>query len=171
MHELCKEAKTYLEVGLYCGATFVSSYNPKLRAIGIENYSQDFSVSTVKQELEFNLETFKGLAESVVIYWDDCFKVDREFLSKDIDIFYFDGTHDFDSQRKAFPYFIDNLSDTALIIIDDISWDVVKAGTEAGLKDIEDKVTIEKTWELRGQRPNDDPQWHNGINLYLIKKK
>ncbi len=170
-HELTKEIDTYLEVGLYCGATFISAYNPNVRAIGVENYSQDFSVSTVKQELEFNLETFKGIAKSVVLYWQDCFKVDMGMLSKNIDMLYWDGEHSFENQRKAMSHYLDNLSDTALIIIDDTSWSTVRAGIDAGLEDIKDKVTIVKEWRLRGEMPNDDMRWHNGVDLYLIKKK
>lgn len=89
MANLCENASIYLEVGLYCGATFCSSFNKGLTAIGIENYSQDFSVSTVKDELTENLSKFSDNAKEAKVYYEDCYKMDLSALPKNIDILYF----------------------------------------------------------------------------------
>lgn len=172
-NSLCNIEGTYLEVGLFCGATFVSSFNKNLISIGIENHAQDFSegFEKVKKELADNLEKFSHRSKEVKVFYEDCFAIDKDKLPNNIDVFFFDGFHSFETQRDALPYFLDNMSNKFAFLVDDFSWGYVKDGTDAGLALLSDKIEIEKCWVLRGYNLENDPIWHNSVAIYLINKK
>lgn len=173
-HALCDtgEPLTYLEVGLFCGATFCASFNKNTTSIGIENHSQDFSAGfdVVAQELKDNVENLKELGKEVKVIYEDCFEMDTSVLPNDIDIYFFDGFHSEETQRKALPYFLDKMANKFIWVVDDYSWDYVKEGTDNGLKEVEDKIEIEKQWVL-GEGCNNHPIWHNSVLVLLINKK
>lgn len=173
-HAICDtgEPIKYLEIGLFCGATFCSTFNENATCIGIENHSQDFSAGfdLVKQELKENVEKFKDKAKEVAVIYEDCFDMDKSLIPDDIDIYFFDGFHSEPSQRKALPEFLDKMADRFVWIVDDYSWNYVKEGTENGLLELKDKIEIEKSWVL-GEGGHNHPIWHNGLIIYLINKK
>lgn len=168
---LCNIEGTYLEVGLYCGGTFVSSFNHNLISIGIEDYSQDFSVNTVKEELQINVVTHGDKAKSVQVIDVNCFSLDKSVLPENIDIFFYDGNHAEEFQANALPHFIDKLANKFIYICDDFNWKEPFEGTNRALESLKDKVEIEYVQVLRGYYLQDDPIWHNGVAIYLINKK
>src|SRR3990167_3448311 len=171
---LCDTAEsiTYLEVGLFAGASFCSSFNKNCTSIGIEDHSQDFSAGfdQVKKELKENVDKFSDKAKEVHVHYVDCFKMDKSVLPK-IDILYYDGEHSFENTAKSLPAFIDVVADKAIVIYDDVSWTPVWQGIDKALSDLKDKIKVEKVWVLRGYYPENDSIWWNGINIYLINKK
>lgn len=170
-HELTNlERCTYLEVGLYCGATFVSSFNKGCFSIGIENFSQPFGVESVEWELKENVHRFLSNSEGVSLHNADCFLFDINQLPL-IDIYFFDGEHSEESQAKALPYYLNALNDTFIFIVDDYNWESVRKGTEKGLAELSDKIEIVKDWKIRGLDAQDDEIWHNGVYVALINKK
>lgn len=162
---------TYLEAGLYCGATFCSSFNENTVSIGIEDFSQDFSVSTVKEELASNCIRFALRSKEHHVIPEDCFAMDKGKLPDNIDIFFYDGNHSEEYQAKALPHFFDKMADRFIFIVDDFNWPEVFNGTSKGLNQLADKIIVERVWALRGYNLQDDPAWHNGLCIYLIKKK
>jgi hypothetical protein len=170
---LCNIEGTYLEIGLFCGATFVSSFNPKLKAIGIEDHSQDFSegFELIKKELKDNVDKFARKAKDVHVHYADCFKIDKSLLPDNIDIMFWDGEHTLENQSKALPHFLDKLADRFIAVTDDYNWTDVENGTNSGLELLRDKIEIEGCWVLRGYHLNNDSVWHNGVHILLAKKK
>ena len=164
---------TYLEIGLFCGASFCASFNRNCTSIGIEDHSQDFSAGfeQVKQELKDNFYKFNGIAKEAQIHYTDCFAMDKSVLPNDIDIYFFDGFHSEETQRNALPHFFDKMAKKFIWIVDDINWSYVKSGTDLAINDLKDKMEIEQSWVLKGQYENNDPIWHNGIVIFLINKK
>ena len=170
-NNICNIEGTYLEVGLWMGGTFVASFNKGLTSIGIENYAQDFGVVGVKDILEANIDKHQGNAKEIQLHFTDCFTIDKSLLPKDIDIFCYDGEHSRENQAKALPYFFDNLAHRFIYLCDDFNWERVSMGTNQALGGLSDKIEIEYCRILRGYHLNDDPVWHNGLAVYLIKKK
>lgn len=162
---------TYLEAGLYCGATFCSSFNENTVSIGIEDFSQDFGVPTVKDELAENFKRFNPKAKDAHVFDINFFEANKLIYPFPIDIFFYDGNHSEEFQAKALPHFFDNMADRFIYAVDDFNWPDVFNGTNKGLNELADKITVERVWTLRGYNLQDDPVWHNGIALYLIKKK
>ena len=169
-NNLCNTSGTYLEVGLWMGGTFVSSFNKDMVSIGIEDYSQDFGVVGVKEHLERNVVAFSERAKEIYIHNEDCFKIDLKLLPDNIDIFFYDGNHGEESQAKALPYFINKMADKFIYIVDDFNWEQVSKGTNIGLRSLVNEVNIERTWALRGYALTEDEVWHNGVAIYLINK-
>lgn len=172
-NNLCDIEGTYLEIGLFCGASFIASFNKNCISIGVEDHSQDFSegFEQVKKELKENIETFKGNAKEVNVHYDDCFTMDKSILPDNIDIYFFDGFHSEETQTKALPYFLDKMADKFIWVVDDYNWTYVESGTKLGLEELKDKIEIEKAWILRGQNLLNDSIWHNGLIVLLINKK
>lgn len=170
---LCNINGTYLEIGLFCGATFVSSFNEKLTTIGIENHSQDFSegFEKVKDELKNNISIHADRAKEIYVHYEDCFAIDKALLPDDIDIYFFDGFHSFETQSKALPHFIDKMAKKFIWVVDDFNWQYVADGTNAALEQLKDEIEIERVWLLRGYHLQNDPIYHNGLCIYLINKK
>lgn len=160
----------YLEVGLYCGATFCSSFNKDTVSIGVEDFSQGFGVNSVQEELEKNVKNNWSVAKDVHLFNVDCFngKLNYQFQ---FDIYFYDGEHSEESQAKALPHFIDSMADRFLFIVDDTNWESVKQGTTKGFEQLEDKINLEMCWVLKGEKQQDDPVWHNGMAIFLISKK
>lgn len=164
----------YLEVGTYCGATFVSAFNNNpIHAIGIDNFSQTWNPGRdIKTDLLANKDRFvTPLTKSVRFFEGDCFN--PELLSQigsGVDIFYFDGDHTREAQARALPHFLDLLSDTFLFIVDDYNWPDVQSGTEDGLNTVAAKITVLRSRYLTGEKGQDDEIWHNGLAIFLCEK-
>lgn len=172
---LCNTAEpiTYLEVGLFCGASFCASFNKNCTSIGVEDHSQDFSAGfdLVKKELKENVEKFKGNAKEAQVIYADCFAMDKSLLPDNIDVYFYDGWHSEEHQRKALPYFLDKMANKFIWVVDDFNWDYVKSGTDLALADLKDKIQVGRVWLLRGYHLQNDPIYHNGLAIYLINKK
>lgn len=161
----------YLEIGLYCGATFCSSFNKDTVSIGIEDFSQDFGVNSVKSELENNFNINKNKAKDAHIFNSDCFDIDVLKYPFGINVFCYDGEHSEENQARALPHFIDNMANTFLYIVDDTNWDQVIKGTMKGIMSLSDKIEVVDDWNLVGNSISDDTIWHNGVRIFLINKK
>lgn len=172
-NNLCNINGTYLEIGLFCGASFTSSFNPECVSIGVEDHSQDFSAGfdEVKKQLKENVEKFKDRAKDVQVHYEDCFSMDKSILPDNIDIYCYDAEHSTASTAKALPYLFDKLADKFCLIVDDINWQIVSDGVNISLEELRDKIEIEKVWTLRGYNLQNDPIFHNGVAIYLINKK
>ncbi len=172
-NNLCDIDGTYLEVGLFCGASFCASFNKHCTSIGVEDHSQDFSAGfeQVKQELKDNFNKFQDIAREAHIHYADCFAMDKSVLPNDIDIYCYDGFHTEEHQAKALPYFFDKMAKRFIWVVDDFNWQIVADGTNRGIEELKDKMDIEKVWVLRGYNLQNDPIWHNAIAIYLINKK
>lgn len=170
---LPKENPVYLEAGLFAGASFCAAINnnPTLTAIGIENWSQPFGQDNVEGLFSAAYEKNLG-GRHVIIIHDDCFSPSAKkeiAMELPIDFYYFDAEHSFQSQAKALPHFIDCTADLFLFMVDDFSWEQVRAGTKAGFETLAGKISIEKEWVLSDGRP-DGPTWHNDVALYVVSK-
>ena len=160
---------TYLECGLYCGGTFVSAFNNNpIHAIGVEDFSQDFGVASVKQELAANVDAKRKTADSVEWIDADFFTVGRQLVKTPVDIYFYDGNHALEFQRRALPEALPLLNDSFIHIVDDYNWQSVNEGTAQGLK--KSGVTIKRVWRFCGQQMQDDPVWHNGVCVMVLSK-
>jgi hypothetical protein len=169
-NNLCSGVRKYLEVGVWLGGTATASVfnNNNVEATFIDNFSQDFSHKGVLETLQSNLEMVRPESGPFTLFNEDCWKFDVSKLSG-IDLFFFDGRHDFEDQRKALPYFLECMSNEFIFIVDDSTWVPVREGTKAGLDDLKGKITIKKQWLLHPPH-GDHPVWHNGVDIYLCEK-
>jgi hypothetical protein len=164
----------YLEVGVYCGGTFIAAFNKNLctAAVGIDNFAQDFSRQGVREELAANLQKWRDTGNYVHFIEGDCFELAEkpEEIGSRYDVFCYDGHHDFEPTSNALPAFFDLLADRFIFIVDDFHWPQVSAGVKTGFETLEGKVKIVQEWKLSGKRKQDDKIWWNGVFIALCEK-
>lgn len=174
---LCRgsgESLSYLEIGTFCGATFVSAFNNNpIHAVGIDNFTQPFHQTNVREQLADNLRRWSHTAKSVQFFDCDAFALTgNEVFPSPVDIYYYDGEHSYESQVKALPTFLPMMADRFIYIVDDFHWDDVVRGTRDALKQLSSQghTKIESEWTLDGERSHEDPIWWNGVAIFLISK-
>ena len=172
-NNLCNIDGVYAEVGLWCGGTFCSAFNKNLIAVGIEDFSQPFHRERVEQELMRNIVDNEQRAKRVNLLRMDFFNDStmEAFPYTDVKIFFYDAEHSKQSQAKALPRFIDKLADEFIYIVDDYNWSDVHEGAHDGIAELSDRIEVLHSWDLSGERLQDDSIWHNGVAIFLIKKK
>ena len=99
----------------------------------------------------------------------DCWTITQDELPK-IDLYFFDGAHDYESQKKGITYFAPFLADEAIIIVDDAMWPEPNKGTIHGL--MESKLNVEYLVTLDSGVRSDCSErgFWNGLMVILIKK-
>lgn len=157
----------YLEIGTWLGSTFVSAlYKNNLKsAIAIDNFSQFQGTLT---------EFMTNCAKSEIIDFKfinaDCFNLSGQEKSsiKDVNVYFYDGDHTHEDQRKALSYYIDTLQDVFIFIVDDWNHEPARTGTRAGL--VETNIKVHKEWELPADFNGDRLNWWNGLYVAVCEK-
>jgi hypothetical protein len=156
----------YLEVGVWAGSTFCAALQGnRLNAFAIDNWSEFGGPS---EAFFANLERFRG-ENSVAVFEQDAFTVDLGSIDRVIDVYFYDGCHDEEDQRRALAYFYPVLADTFVFIVDDWRWEHIRAGTEAGIE----QMNLEKLlWIEKGADEIDarDRYW-NGMLFSVLRKR
>lgn len=168
-----KSDPVYTECGLFGGASFCAAINncPTLTAFGIEDYSQPFGDDSIKEHLEANLEVYRSGAKRVEVIDADFFKMDLSVIDKKVDIFFYDGCHDYEFQAKALPTMIEKMADLSLFLVDDAQWLTCREGSRDGFLALVDKVKCSHSWSLvDAGYPDVTTQWNNGLDIFLIEK-
>jgi hypothetical protein len=156
----------YLEVGVWSGSTFCAALEGnRLHAFAIDNWSEFGGPS---EAFLVNLEKFRG-ESSVTIFEQDAFSVDLARIGRTIDVYFYDGGHDEDDHRRALTYFYPVLGDTFVFIVDDWRWEHIRAGTEAGIAQME----LEKLlWIEKGLGEQDAAsRYWNGMLFSVLRKR
>ncbi|MFI5220481.1 MAG: class I SAM-dependent methyltransferase [Bacteroidia bacterium] len=174
MNNLGAISTNYLEIGIHKGSTFIATwYKNKLeRATGIDNYSQ-FDEDKLSKKLFWTAMDIARYADSktaLTIIDKDCFVINEENidLGSPIDMYMYDGSHDYYSQKKAIAYYDKALADEFILVIDDYNWVDVRRGKEDGIKEAGYKILFEQ--HLTTHIESDENGWWNGIYVALLKK-
>lgn len=163
----------YLEIGTWKGSSFISAfYGNDINPIVIDNWEE---FNGPKNEFISNVNKFCPDRKFNFIE-KDCFKVtDDEIKSvyDSIDIYLFDGAHDYESQRKAITYYKHLFSKYVIIIIDDFRsdtpvWANVKKGTYDGIE--ESGLIIHHSVEIiTHQESSGRSEYWNGFGLFICE--
>jgi predicted O-methyltransferase YrrM len=176
LNSLAKGVNTYLEVGAAMGATFCAAIkgNP-IHAIAVDNWKEQIQPArndlnqlprnSVQTFIE-NVKKHKGLAE-VDILNGDLFKADVSQFSNNIEMFFYDGPHDFESTKRAVEHYYPVLANECIIVFDDANWQSVVEGAQAGINSVGAQVTFEKMMLNSLENPN---EWWNGLYIVVIRK-
>ena len=172
LNGICKEANSYLEVGSYLGATSVAALDGnKLKAYFVDQWDQPIQTArddlgdlpeNSKDTFISNVKKYKG-NNTINIFDSDLFNVDRSEL-EDIEVFFYDGPHDFETTSRAVQYYAKTLAKDAILIFDDANFDGVVHGANDGL----DKAGLYPRYKriiLTDKLENVNEMW-NG--LYII---
>ncbi len=172
--ELANLSSKYLEVGSYLGstgaavlrssnieeATFVDHWKDQ-----VQPANGDSLPANNKQKFIENIKKFKN-DRPLNVFDCDMLSADKSDI-KDIDFFFYDGAHDFDSTSDAIRYYASCLSSESIIVIDDANWDGVVDGAEDGINKAGLEILFKKIW-LNNQESKEE--WWNGFFIAVVKK-
>lgn len=165
LNNLGSGSRMYAEVGVHLGSTFISAmYRNLLFGCAFDNFSE-FNTDNPKQQFLDNCNRLLQGANGHrrwVLTTEDFFSINVKFLPIEIDLYLYDGAHDYESQKKAFTHFYGSLTDESIVCIDDYDWPDVSKGTQDGIKEVGFEILFEET--LSGK------EFHNGFYVALLKK-
>jgi len=158
----------YCEVGTWAGATACAAINNKnVEAVFFEDFSQPFDDATIREQLLRNLGMTPTLGSYKLIE-ENFFNYDLGNLPK-FDVYYYDGEHSRESQKRGIIHAFPQLADNFILIVDDFDWQTAMDGTTDALDELVDKVELVESWQLT-DRVQDGPRYHNGMLIGLFKK-
>lgn len=175
------EAK-FLEIGCYKGSSTCSAlYKNKAEIVCIDNWHDFFlnelhnGISSTPPINDFlnNIAMYKG-ENKLVFYNEDCFTIDVNKLGK-FNIYMYDGDHTYESQYNALKYYIDNMNDVFIYVVDDWNDEPVRRGTFDAIRDLK----LENMWNYEIRLTNNnkhtppdiaDATWWNGMYICILRK-
>jgi len=156
----------HLHIGLNAGVSFVGAMygNKPLSVFGIDNYCQ----KNENRYDEFIENCANNNVTDFVMFYEDCFNLKPESKSqiKDINVYFYDAEHEEIDNYNAFMYYLDNLADVSIVVVDDIHYAPVLPGINRAIS--ENKFIVHKQWELREPK---DGTWYNNLLVLVIEKK
>lgn len=166
LNNLCSNPGViYLEVGTHLGSTFIPAlYGNQAFATCIDNWSMD---GHTKVDFQANLDRFLPERE-VSIIESDAFQVYLPLINQPVDVYFYDGAHDRNSQYMAFSYFNSVLADRFVVLIDDVRWPEPREETQRAIKDLKYKILWERT--LPARNTHDPDAWWDGLYVALLEK-
>jgi predicted O-methyltransferase YrrM len=158
LNNLASQAKTYLEVGVFKGSTFLASnHKNNLEAYAVDNFSmnpasaQEFMVNT--KHLDFTL------------FFQNAWEVRLENLKNPIELYFYDGDHSFEAQYKAIEYYLPAMADEFVYVCDDWNMKKIPNATFTAAKNL--KLKVVENHDLFCVQKG---QWWNGIGICRFKK-
>ena len=154
--------------------TELSLYNNKINAVGIDNWSQNWGPDSAKMEFFYRLNEVQEENE-VKIIQSDCWSVDLKeitnFLNGEkINVYFFDGPHDYKDQYDALKYYIDILSDEFILFVDDYS-SIKSPLVVKGTQDSIVELGLTKIFDIELPAGVDGNAYHEGLYAAALRKK
>jgi len=172
----CLDAnECYVEIGTFVGKSIISAMiNNKLRkTFACDNFSQ-FQDMSSEAILMSNLEKY-NLRDKIIFFDTDFRKIlTNEIINIPIGLYFYDGTHDFESQYWAIKLVENLLAQEALVIVDDWRYapDSNSYAKEATIKAIEESIfQYDLLYELPARYNGDHGMWWNGIGVFAFYRK
>lgn len=154
----------YLEIGVYRGLTFTSALyqNDFKCAYAIDNWTQfEGERSQFEAAIQFLTEEQR---KKIKIIEEDSWKVNLDiFKPNEIDVYFYDGGHEPESQYKAFSYYNPVFSNEFVAMVDDYSEKPIQDATQKAFTDL--GYTVLKEWVLEKYSG-----WWNGLYVAVIRK-
>lgn len=159
--------------GSHVGGSFCSMVykNENIKtAIAIDSWvSDETEGKTYFLDFMKNARKFSPPNTKQYIEKSDSFSLNLEMIPKDIDLYYFDASHDFYSQKNGLIYYLPNLADTFIFCVDDYMLDEVRRGTQEGIAESNCEVLYEN--EFVTDHEYDNETFWRGWYAALLKKK
>lgn len=164
----------YLEVGTYLGKSLISAMlgNPPRHVFACDNFSEGVK-SNSYEGLKRNLKTY-NLLEGVTFFEADFRGVlNKEKIPVPVGVYFYDGSHDEESQYLGIKLVEPLLSSEALVIIDDWRF-APDSGSYARVATLRAIAESVNEWQLLNELParynGDRAMWWNGVAVYGFKR-
>ncbi len=154
--------EAYVEVGVYHGASLIAALlgNEGSRVVGIDSFAfRDASL----QKVEENLERF-GVSRPKILVGDVFELVPSGALDgTPVGVWYYDASHDYDSQVEGLRIAERLLAPGALMIADDTDWERVGRAMDDYLAA---QPRARRILTIEGKEPG-SPQWWEGMQVLV----
>lgn len=187
LNNLCTlQDATYLEIGCWNGSTLCAAVtgNESIlkQVIAIDNWSE---FGGPKKKFFRNTSKFIRRANLQMVE-QDCFTVNlHQVFSSPVNIYFYDGAHDYASQKNAFTYFHPIFDDVFIALVDDWRWADTRNGTLDALAELNYEILYRadlysstdsdlEAWDNkecwnRSEYWNREEYW-NGLTLLVLRK-
>lgn len=161
LNNLTAQASAYLEIGTYMGSSLMAAL--------YENTTTAYAVDNFCMKPHLRNHFFQNVKRLNFTFIEkDCFEITPEEIKTPIDLYFFDGRHEYEDQYKAITHFLPMMKDEFVYICDDWSNEPVKKGT---LDAIRDSKLIVKQMEVRGDgKWKDKDGWWCGCAVFKLQK-
>jgi len=176
INAIAKQSFRYLEIGSYQGATAAAALSGNtLEAYFVDMWQEapqavregwETPKTNTLEEFKNNIAPYKG-NNKVFISNSDMFKVNVSNIS-DIDLFFYDGPHDFESTKNAVKYYSSVFANQSILIFDDANWTGVVQGAHKGI--IESGLKILYSKKILNSLES-EKDWWNGIYIVVVEKE
>jgi predicted O-methyltransferase YrrM len=164
----------YLEVGTYRGKSLISAVkgNPMRSVFACDNFTS-FGKDSSFREVKNNLKLY-NISEKVIFYNEDFKKVlNKEKVSMPVGLYFYDGSHDEESQYLAIKKAENLLSTEALVIVDDWRYaedskSYAKKATERAIEESSNEWKM--IYNLPARYNGDHEMWWNGVGVFSFHK-
>lgn len=167
LSNLASDANGYLEVGCWKGSTFVSAAYKNHKCsplIAIDNFSE---FGGPKSECMFNFGTFLSDVNHKFIEMD-FLDITDEVGEKSIELFFYDGCHDEESQYKAIIHMDKYMRDEYVLVVDDWNHMPTQDGTNRAISNMNYFIT--EQYILPAKYNGDKDLYWNGIYIARIQR-
>lgn len=166
LNNLCRgEDVAYLEIGSWRGATVTAaSFNNPGRFTAVDSFVEGNGA-------EFHANRARHAEQCRFTFVErDCWQLEPEELAEPagINIYFYDGAHDYESQVRAFTHFDPILAREFVAVVDDWDHPPVRKGTRVAFDTLGYEVVRE--WELPARFNGDVENWWNGLYVALVRK-
>ena len=170
IHSLAKRSSKYLEIGSAMGATTVAAASTGIETHCVDNWSQNVQPMSHEFDLPDNTkaEFLKNVRQysNVHVHDSEMLSVDAGKIT-DVDLFFYDGSHDINDTIRAVKHYSPCLAKTSIIIFDDANWNGVVQGADMGLS-LAKLTPIYKKLILNSTE--NKTQWWNGLYIVVVQK-
>lgn len=154
--------------GSYCSAVFKNTN--LTHAISIDSWASDeIDGHHYEQDFRDNALMMTPPETNLQVIKSDSFSVDLSQIKEKIDFYYFDGSHDYTSQRRALTYYLPVLADTFIYAVDDYMLKEVKEGAQDGITESGCEILFEREFETDSEYSNES-FWRSWY-VCLLKKR
>ena len=159
-----QEGETYVEVGTYQGGSLTAAlFGNESHAIGIDSFGE-FKETNSFERTQANLENF-GVADRVQLKDMDFHDFFRDVPpGLVIQVYYYDGAHDYPSQLAGMEEAWPHLHTGSIILVDDYSYPEVNAAINQFISNHASRITIQFVMATQfGAGAVPDETWWNGV--------
>lgn len=160
----------YFEIGCLRGATLVSALlgHPHVLAHACDNWSE-FQELQARADFHRNLQAYRDrLPPEIVVHEEDCFGLAaRKPFQGPIGIYFYDGAHDVESQRRAIVEYTSHFSSEVLVLVDDWNHEPARRGTYQAISEI--RPLAVNVREFPASHNGDVVGFWNGVGAFHLK--
>ena len=166
LNAVCSASDTvFLEIGTWNGGTMAAAAfgNPGSFTT-IDNF-KDFGGSAEETRKKFREVAFDA---NIRLIEADCWEVPMADLEHGVNVFFFDGPHDYESHRQALYHFREILAPQFVFVVDDWEDKMVRDATFAGIEDADLRM-LAYLWLGQGEHES-GAGWWNGVGVFVLNK-